>query len=155
MPTKIEQLKELKESLDQGLVSQAEYDQLRAEIIGGVAMPRMGATSRPFSIPPAPAVDRISFRNPVNGEIVTVEKAYAFGLTLIFGCFYLAYKEIWVHAGIAALLAIFTGGVSWFFYPFFAYRVIVDSYRRKGWIELPTPIPGPQGTGWVPGHRLD
>jgi hypothetical protein len=94
-----------------------------------------GNTGRPFSLPVEPLRPRVTFRNPVNGATVTISKDAAFLLTFIFGCFYLAYKEAWLHAGIAALIAIVTGPlwlIFWFVYAFFAYRIIVDSYRRKG-----------------------
>jgi hypothetical protein len=42
---------------------------------------------------------------------------------------------VWLHAAIGFVLGFFSWGLSWLIYPFFAYRIIVDSYRRKGWIE--------------------
>jgi hypothetical protein len=135
--TRVEELKELKNMLDQGLIDQDEHARLRAEILARATggMPPMGATGRPFSVPAKPLRDEIIFLNPHTGAIGRVTKRGAFWLTVCFGCFYLAYKEVWLHAAIAAVLAIFSYGLSWLIYPFFAYRIIVDSYRRKGWIE--------------------
>jgi hypothetical protein len=137
MSNKIEQIKELNAMLNQGHITPTEYEWLRAQVIGTTAMPHMGAIGRPFSIPKEPIVTCISFRNPVNGTTITVDKSSSFSLSLLFGCFYLAYKEVWLYAGIWLVLAFFTYGLSWFILPFFAYRIIVDSYRRKGWIEVP------------------
>jgi hypothetical protein len=100
---------------------------------------RMGSIGQPFSIPSQPLRSRTTFRNPINGATVTVTRNGAFWFTFLFGCFYLAYKEAWLHAGIALLIALISGPlclVFWFIYAFFAYRIIVDSYRRKGWIEV-------------------
>lgn len=99
--------------------------------------PAIGSTGRPFSIPPSVSSSSLQFLNPATGAVVKVTRGGAFLLTLLFGCFYLAYKEVWLHAAISAVLAVFTAGLSWLVYPFFAYNVIVWSYRRKGWIETP------------------
>ncbi|WP_028164102.1 SHOCT domain-containing protein [Bradyrhizobium elkanii] len=143
MTNKIDKIKELAEMRDQGLISQDEFEKLRAEVI---AMPAMGSTGRPFSVPSQPQAYETAFRNPQTGAVVRINKGSAFWLTFFFGCFYLAYKEAWLHAGITALIFIFLvpfGGfgvlVGWFVYAFFAYRIIVDSYRRKGWIEVSQP----------------
>ncbi|MGX9432399.1 MULTISPECIES: SHOCT domain-containing protein [Bradyrhizobium] len=136
MTDKITKIKELVEMRDQGLISQDEFEKLRAEVI---AMPAMGSTGQPFSLPSQPQRFETVFRNPQTGAVVRINKGSAFWLTFFFGCFYLAYKEVWLHAGIALLLALLTSGLMWPVYAFFAYRIIVDSYRRKGWIELDTP----------------
>ena len=136
----VARLRELQRMLNEQLISQDEYGRLRAEVLHPQAA-AMGNTGRPFSLPVEPLRPRVTFRNPVNGATVTISKDAAFWLTFIFGCFYLAYKEARLHAGIAALIAIVTGPlwlIFWFVYAFFAYRIIVDSYRRKGWIEVGT-----------------
>jgi hypothetical protein len=70
-------------------------------------------------------------RNPLNGYEESVEHA---GLwCLLFGCFYFAYKGVWLHASIAFFVAWFTFGLSWLAYPFFARRVIIQHYQRQGW----------------------
>jgi hypothetical protein len=135
--TKVEELQELKNMLDQGLIDQDEHTRLRAEVLARTtgAVPPMGATGLPFSVPAEPLRSETIFRNPHTGATVKVTRTGAFGLTLLFGCFYLAYKEVWLHAAIGFVLGFFSWGLSWLIYPFFAYRIIVDSYRRKGWIE--------------------
>lgn len=55
---------------------------------------------------------------------------------LLFGCFYFAYKGAWNHAIIGFFVATFTVGVSWFIYPFFAYMIANNVYRRKGWVSV-------------------
>jgi hypothetical protein len=125
------------EMLQQGLVDQAEFDKLRVDIMEETRpMPAIGNIGRPYSIPPAPSKDVIIFRHPTTGKVVTIKEWPTFWLTVLLGCFYLAYKEVWLHAAIALVLAIFTSGLSWLVYPFFAYRLVVDGYRRKGWLEL-------------------
>ncbi|HEY3918836.1 MAG TPA: hypothetical protein VGL83_13640 [Stellaceae bacterium] len=69
--------------------------------------------------------------NPANGYRETV--AHAGLWCLIFGFFYLAYKGAWAAAGIAFAAAIFTGGLSWFGFPFIARRLVVKSYLQRGW----------------------
>ncbi len=76
----------------------------------------------------------MKFMNPSNNYIEEVKNA---GLwTLVFGFFYLAYKGAWLAAIIAFGLAIFTGGISWFVFPFFASRSVEKSYLQKGSIKL-------------------
>jgi uncharacterized membrane-anchored protein len=79
-------------------------------------------------------------RNPATGATVTLEKWPTFWLSLVFGCFYLAYHEAWWHALIAFVLSAVTYGLAWLIYPFFAYRFLVDSYRRRGWIDVSLPL---------------
>jgi hypothetical protein len=130
---KVARLKELKEMLDQGLVSQAEYDRLRAEIL---TTGPLGFRAGPLVMPHQPLLDWITFRDPVSGHMAVIKRSSTFWLTFLFGCFYLGYKGAWMWAGIALVAALFTYGLSWFVFPFFAYRIIVDSYRRAGWTEL-------------------
>jgi hypothetical protein len=143
--TKVEELKQLKEMLDQNLINQDEYDKLRSEILNAMSpppqMPPMGSIGRPFSIPAEPLGETTILRNPTTGATVTLKKWPTFWLTLFFGCFYLAYREVWLHAAIALALAVVTSGLSWLIYPFFAYRLIVDSYQRKGWVVVSPPPP--------------
>ena len=58
------------------------------------------------------------FRNPSNGYEENVGQAWLWCLLL--GPIYFAAKGIWLHAAASLLLAIGTGGISWFIYPFFA-----------------------------------
>lgn len=74
------------------------------------------------------------FQNPSNGyvEESSVPILWAF----LFGCFYFAYKGIWSHAAIALVAAIFTSGLSWLIYPFFARGIVKSHYLRMGWTML-------------------
>ena len=141
--TKIEELKQLKEMLDQNLINKDEFDKLRSEILMPTPpqMPPMGNVGRAFSVPEEPLSEETILRNPMTGATATLKKWPTFWLTLVFGCFYLAYREAWLHAAIALVLALVTSGLSWLIYPFFAYRIVVDSYRRKGWIVSAPPAP--------------
>jgi len=76
----------------------------------------------------------MKFKNPSNGHIEYADKAWLW--TLLFGGLYFASKGIWSHAVIGLVLAIFTYGVSWFIYPFFATQIVRTNYLRKGWIEV-------------------
>jgi hypothetical protein len=132
---RVERLKELKDMLEQGFITQDEFAKLRAEV-----MERMGPT--PFvSVPKAPQRDRVMFREPTTGATVAVTRGGTILWTLLFGCFYLAYKELWLHAVLSLVAAIFTYGISWLIYPFFVYRLVVDSYRRRGWVEIEPDTP--------------
>ena len=52
------------------------------------------------------------FQNPTNGHIEEFGEA-TWLWVLVGGPFYLAYKQIWLHAVIAAVLSLFTAGLSW------------------------------------------
>ena len=75
------------------------------------------------------------FKNPANGYVEEITNAPLW--CLLFGCIYFAVKGVWTHAVAALLLALVTGSLSWFVYPFFATQVMRTSYLRRGWIELP------------------
>ena len=143
--TKVEQLKQLKEMLDQNLINQAEYDKLRAEILGSIPPqppPQLVPSGgQPFSVPAAPLGEETFLQNPVTGQIITLRKWPTFGLSLLFGSFYMAYHGAWWHALISLALAWITWGFAWLIYPFFAYRFLVDSYRRRGWVVMPPRLP--------------
>ena len=53
--------------------------------------------------------------------------------SLLFGPFYFAYLGIWDSAVVSGILAVFSGGISILIYPFFAERIIVETYLKKGW----------------------
>jgi len=74
-----------------------------------------------------------SFKNPQNGYTQSVSEIGAFLGCLVFGVFYFAYKGVWKHALISSGAAVCTLGVSWFIYPFFAYRCVEHSYLERGW----------------------
>ena len=76
----------------------------------------------------------MTFQNPANGykEEVSMPGLW----TLLFGCFYFAVKGIWTHFVLGFLLAVFTVGLSWLIYPFFATGIMRTHYLRKGWVEV-------------------
>ena len=105
-------------------------------------MPAIGNIGRPFSVPAEPSKGTYWFCNPQTGGTVMITKASAFWCTFLFGPIYLAFKEVWLHAAIAFALAFIAGPfviLFWFVYAFFAFRLVVDTYRRKGWIEVTNP----------------
>jgi len=56
--------------------------------------------------------------------------------TLLFGCFYFAFKNNWKHTFISLGAGLLTGGISWFIYPFFSNTIIRNQYISKGWKEI-------------------
>lgn len=97
----------------------------------------------------------VKFRNPSNGYVEEVPP-YAWVWCLLFGLFYLIYKSAWVHALISLGLALLTSGISWLIYPFFVRSILINSYRRRGWIEVTegnvTPVTA-GGALWVPSEQ--
>ena len=76
------------------------------------------------------------FRNSTNGHIEEYGEATWLWI-LVFGPIYLAYKQMWLQAAIAAAAAMVTAGLSWvFLYPFIAKRVIRAHYAKLGWTEV-------------------
>lgn len=136
MQNKIERLRELKTMLDEQLISQAEHDKLKAEIISSGPLGFSMGPQTFAVLPQQPPADHLAFRNPTTDQVTMVTRCASFWWTMVFGCFYFAYKGAWLWAGIGIVAALATAGWSWFVFPFFAYRIIVDSYRRNGWIEL-------------------
>ncbi|MDP3013051.1 MAG: hypothetical protein Q8M92_02330 [Candidatus Subteraquimicrobiales bacterium] len=77
----------------------------------------------------------MKFQNPTNGYIEEVSSP---GLwTFLCGFLYFAVKGVWTHAIAGLVLAIFTWGISWLIYPFFASSIMRTHYLRKGWVEIP------------------
>jgi hypothetical protein len=73
----------------------------------------------------------VMVKHPSNGYMEEISSP---GLwTLLFGGLYFAYKGVWSHAVLGLMLAIFTCGISWLVYPFFARDIVVRSYLRRGW----------------------
>lgn len=77
----------------------------------------------------------MKFQNPQNGYIV--ETKHPFLWTLLFGCFYFLKHGAWKYALIAFIVSLITGGIAWFFFPFWGKKIIRDAYLSKGWKELP------------------
>lgn len=75
----------------------------------------------------------MTFRQPANNYTVTVKHPFLW--CLLFGVFYFIKHGVWSHAVIAFFAALFTIGISWLIYPFFAKGIIRKAYLSKGWIE--------------------
>jgi len=73
------------------------------------------------------------FKNVANGYEMDLTDPLAWAL--LFGPFYFM-KHVPIHAAASFIIAIFTGGISWFVYPFFARDIIRREYMSKGWIEV-------------------
>jgi len=73
----------------------------------------------------------VKFKNPQNGYIIKTDSHGAYAL--LFGGFYFAKHGAWAQAIISFIVALFTAGISWLIYPFFARKIITDNYLRKGW----------------------
>ncbi len=75
------------------------------------------------------------FRNPNNGHIEQVS-GLVWLWVLCFGCIYFAVKGVWTHFIAGLVLALFTFGISWLVYPFFAKGIMRNHYLRMGWREV-------------------
>ena len=76
------------------------------------------------------------FQNPANGPIEEFGEA-TWLWVLVGGPFYLAYKQIWLHAVIAAVLSLLSAGLSWLLlYPLIIKWVIRSHYTKLGWKEI-------------------
>lgn len=53
----------------------------------------------------------------------------------LFGSFYFLYKGATKHAIISLVVAIFTGGIAWFIYPFFASSLVENSFLERGFVK--------------------
>lgn len=69
--------------------------------------------------------------NPMNKYEINISNSFLW--CFLFGSLYFAYKGVWGHAILSFILALFTCGISWLIYPFFAERAIVDYYQKLGW----------------------
>lgn len=74
------------------------------------------------------------FENKQNGYRKEVGKAWLW--CLLAGPFYLLYHGTWKHAAIHLILTGPALGLPWLIYPFFAEKVIADSYFERGWEEI-------------------
>lgn len=76
------------------------------------------------------------FQNPANGHIEEFGEA-TWLWVLVGGPFYFAYKQMWLHAVIAAVLSVISAGVTWaFVYPFIGKVIIRAHYAKAGWTEI-------------------
>lgn len=78
-----------------------------------------------------------AFQQPSNGFVEYFYNSNAFWGTLFFGSLYFASKGIWTHAVVSLGAAIATAGISWVIYPFFAKRILINHYMRRGLVPLP------------------
>ena len=76
----------------------------------------------------------MQFKNPQNDYIEKSSVPWLW--TLLFGGFYYAVKGIWTHFVVGLLLGLFTAGLSWLVYPFFANGIVRRFYLKKGWTEV-------------------
>jgi len=72
--------------------------------------------------------------NTSNNYSESISYFDTFTSTLLFGIFYFAYRKIWNHFIIGALIAVATFGISWLLYPFFSYWIVKGHYLKEGWI---------------------
>tara|TARA_B100000768_G_scaffold116398_1_gene107730 strand:- start:420 stop:653 length:234 start_codon:yes stop_codon:yes gene_type:complete len=77
----------------------------------------------------------VTFEHPGNGYQESITN-FAILWCLVFGSLYFAYKGIWRHFVLSLVIGLFTFGVSWFIYPFFAKNIIATQYRKNGWLEI-------------------
>jgi peptidoglycan/LPS O-acetylase OafA/YrhL len=87
----------------------------------------------------------MTFRHPGNGYTVTVRHSFLW--CLIFGLFYFMKHSAWSAAIIAFFAAVFTVGLAWLIYPFFAKGIIRKAYLTKGWVEVDTTAPPASSSG--------
>jgi len=69
--------------------------------------------------------------SPAAGKEICLSRVFLW--TLLFGPFYFGYLGIWDSAILAFILAVFSGGISVVIYPFFAEKIIVETYLKRGW----------------------
>lgn len=73
----------------------------------------------------------MTFTRPSNGFTVRL-RAPRFW-TFLFGPLYFAAHGVWSHAFISFVAALFTAGLSWLVYPWFAPHILERAYLRNGW----------------------
>ena len=74
------------------------------------------------------------FKNNV-GYVVNGGTTFSWFWCLLFGCFYFAFKGVWIHA-VISFGAVCLTGVSWLIYPFFAHAIVNNHYGKQGWTPL-------------------
>lgn len=84
-----------------------------------------------------------TFENPHNGYRETVGGS-AILFTLLFGCFYLAYKGAWGWAILSFFIVVFLGAfsfgvlgfIAWLCIAPFAPAMVRQTYLRRGWRQV-------------------
>jgi hypothetical protein len=69
--------------------------------------------------------------SPDGQKEIVLDKVFMW--TLLMGPFYFAYLNVWDSAIVSGLLALISGGLSVLIYPFFAEKIIIAAYIKKGW----------------------
>jgi hypothetical protein len=80
------------------------------------------------------SLSNAKYRNPHTGIVDSIGSP-ALG-SLFFGCFYFLIRKMYYHAVISLVLAVITGGLSWFVFPFFAAGIVDQHYLKNGWIRI-------------------
>ena len=76
----------------------------------------------------------IKFENPQNGYAENYDTIKSPIWCALFGPFYWLIRGNWFHAILSAIPAIFTYGLSNIVYAFFANKININDYGKKGWI---------------------
>lgn len=69
------------------------------------------------------------------GSIKTVKTGFSW-TTLFFGCFPAMFRGDWKWAIIMIIVALLTGGLSWFVFPFFYNKLYIQDLLNKGYKPL-------------------
>lgn len=77
----------------------------------------------------------MKFTRPSNGFTVRIEAPRFF--TFLFGPLYFAAHGIWSHAVVSFVAAVFTFGLSWLVYPWFAPSILERAYLGNDWVSTP------------------
>ncbi|MEA4856187.1 MAG: hypothetical protein AAGU21_18000 [Solidesulfovibrio sp.] len=81
-----------------------------------------------------------AFLQPETGRLERIDHAWLW--TLLFGCFYFATKGARGQAWVSFFATLFTAGLAWLVYPFFAARLLRRHYVRAGWEPVSVPAGG-------------
>jgi len=72
--------------------------------------------------------------NPINGAVEEISEGFSWPC-LFLGFIWYIYKGMWGWGIIALILAIFTSGISWLFFPFFANEQHTKSLLKRGYLN--------------------
>ena len=74
------------------------------------------------------------FKNPKSGEAIDLYEPLWI-VVLLLGAIYLLFKKLWICAVISLVCAIFTVGISWFFFPLISRPLIRWELKQRGWLD--------------------
>jgi hypothetical protein len=77
---------------------------------------------------------KLIVRNPLTGETKVIGPAFLW--CLLFGTIYFLYHGAMKQAAISIVVVLFTGGLAWLVYPFFARGILKNHYLLSGWEQL-------------------